>query len=72
MMAGKLPSVMTIDELAEYVRIPKQTLYKLAQEKRIPGQKVGRSWRFRKEAIDRWLDEQYEQEYEQTNRKRGR
>lgn len=49
-------SVLTIDELADYLRIPKSTLYKLAQEGKVPGQKVGRHWRFRKEAIDRWLE----------------
>jgi excisionase family DNA binding protein len=48
--------VMTIAELSEYLRVPKSTLYKLAQEGKVPGQKVGRHWRFRKEAIDRWLE----------------
>ena len=47
--------VLTIDELAEYLRISRSTLYKLAQEGRVPCQKVGRHWRFRKQAIDRWL-----------------
>jgi len=32
-------------------------LYKLAQEGRLPGQKIGKNWRFRKEAIDKWLEE---------------
>ncbi len=50
--------VMTVDELASYLRIPKSTLYKLAQEGKLPGQKVGRCWRFRKESIDRWLGQQ--------------
>jgi excisionase family DNA binding protein len=49
-------AVLTIDELAEYLRVPKSTLYKLAQEGKVPAQKVGRHWRFRKEAIDRWLE----------------
>jgi excisionase family DNA binding protein len=48
--------VMTIDEVAEYLRIPRSSLYKLAQEGRIPCQKVGRHWRFRREALDRWLE----------------
>ncbi len=48
--------IFTIDDLALYLRIPKSTLYKLAQEGKVPGQKVGRHWRFRKEAIDRWLE----------------
>ncbi len=49
--------VLTIDELSVYLKIPKSTVYKLAQEGKIPCQKVGRHWRFRKEAIDRWLEE---------------
>ena len=48
--------VMTIDELSDYLRISRSTLYKLAQEGRVPCQKVGRHWRFRKQAIDRWLE----------------
>ncbi len=50
-------AVYTIDELAIYLKLPKRTLYKLAQEGTIPGHKVGRHWRFRRETIDRWLDE---------------
>lgn len=49
--------VLTIDELAVYLKIPKSTLYKLVREGKIPSQKIGRHWRFRKQAIDRWLDE---------------
>ena len=51
-------SILTIDELAAYLKVAKSTLYKLCQEGKVPGQKVGRHWRFRKETIDRWLDEQ--------------
>jgi len=56
-MASQPPDVLTIDELSEYLRISKSSLYKLAQEGKVPGQKVGRHWRFRKDAIDRWLDD---------------
>ena len=49
--------VLTIEELSAYLKIPKSTLYKLVREGKIPSQKVGRHWRFRKMAIDRWLDE---------------
>jgi excisionase family DNA binding protein len=48
--------VLTIEELAVYLKIAKSTLYKLSQEGRIPAQKVGRHWRYRKDAIDRWLE----------------
>lgn len=56
-MTSSLPDVMTIEETAQYLRIAKSSLYKLAQEAKIPCQKVGRHWRFRKETIDRWLEE---------------
>lgn len=49
--------VLTIDELSVYVKVSKSTLYKLVREGKIPCQKVGRHWRFRKETIDRWLDD---------------
>jgi excisionase family DNA binding protein len=48
--------VMTFEEVLTYLRIPRSSLYKLAQEGKIPSQKVGRHWRFRREAIDRWLE----------------
>ena len=47
--------ILTVDEAAEYLRIPKSSLYKLAKEGKIPCQKVGRHWRFHREAIDEWL-----------------
>lgn len=56
-MVEKLGDVLTIEELAAYLKIPKSTLYKLVREGKIPSQKIGRHWRFRKKAIDRWLDD---------------
>lgn len=51
------PQVMTIDDLAAYLQVAKSTLYKLAQEGKVPAQKVGKHWRFKKDAVDRWLEE---------------
>lgn len=48
-------AVFTIDDLVAYLKLPKSTVYKLAQEGKIPGQKVGRHWRFLKTTIDDWL-----------------
>jgi len=48
-------AVMTIIELSMYLKISRSTLYKLAQEGKLPGQKVGRHWRFHREAVDAWL-----------------
>jgi len=55
-MKSDFPAIMNVAETSQYLRIPVSTLYKLAQEGKIPGQKVGRHWRFRREAIDRWLE----------------
>ena len=54
-MAAKSGEIMTMDELAAYLRISKSTLYKLAVENKLPGQKIGKRWRFHKEAIDEWV-----------------
>ena len=56
----KAYDVFNIDELAGYLKIPKSTLYKLVREGKIPAQKVGRHWRFHKEAIVRWLGNRIE------------
>ena len=48
--------VLTIEELSIYLKIPKSSLYKVVREGRVPCQKIGRHWRFRKAAIDRWLE----------------
>lgn len=50
--------ILTIEEVAAYLRLTPQTIYKWAQEKRIPAAKLGKEWRFRKSIIDSWLDEQ--------------
>lgn len=54
----KRDDVLSIDDLAEYLKISKSTLYKLVREDKIPAQKVGRHWRFHKETIIRWLGNQ--------------
>ena len=60
------PQVLTIEEASKYLRIPLSTLYKLAQDGKIPCQKVGRHWRFRKETIDNWLDDTIAKSKKQT------
>jgi excisionase family DNA binding protein len=59
--AAAAPDVLTITDLARYLQVSKSSLYKLAQEGKVPGQKVGKHWRFRRETIDRWLDRREEE-----------
>ena len=46
--------IMTLEEVAEYLRLKPQTIYTWAQEKKIPGAKIGKEWRFKKSIIDEW------------------
>ena len=48
---------MTLQEVAEYLQLSKDMIYRLAQNGRIPASKVGNRWRFRRERIDRWMDD---------------
>lgn len=45
----------TAKEVAVYLRLPQSTVYKLAQDKVLPGFKVGKHWRFRKDAVLEWI-----------------
>jgi excisionase family DNA binding protein len=50
--------IMTMKEVADYLKINDKTAYKLAAEGKIPGFKVGGAWRFKKSEIDSWIKEQ--------------
>ncbi|MFN2437276.1 MAG: helix-turn-helix domain-containing protein [Desulfotignum sp.] len=54
-MAKQIDDILAIDELAAYLKISKSTLYKLVREGKIPSQKIGRHWRFRKKALTNGL-----------------
>lgn len=47
---------MTLEEVAQYLKVRPQTVYKWAQEEQIPGTKLGKEWRFRKTILDEWID----------------
>jgi excisionase family DNA binding protein len=54
-MDNRNDSVVAIDELSAYLKIAKSTLYKLAQEGKLPAQTVGRHWRFHRVVVEWWL-----------------
>lgn len=53
----QMPNILDIKEVAEYLRIPRSTIYRLAQEGKIPCKKVGKHWRFHRHALDAWLSQ---------------
>ena len=54
--------IMTIREVADYLKLTEKTAYRLVAEGKIPGFKVGGSWRFRRSEIERWIDAQSKNE----------
>ena len=54
-------NLMTIDEVAGYLRVKKRTVYDWVKKGKIPAIKAVGLWRFRRELIDQWLDADAEQ-----------
>ena len=51
-------AIMTIGEVADYLKVTERTIYRLAGAKQIPAFKVGGSWRFSKADIEAWIRDQ--------------
>jgi excisionase family DNA binding protein len=47
--------VLTVREVAEYLRVHQTTIYRLLKEQKLPAFRVGSDWRFNREMIDRWM-----------------
>ena len=52
----KSEKIMSLAEVAEYLRLSERTLYRMVKAKEVPAIKVKRRWRFKKSLIDGWLD----------------
>jgi PTS system nitrogen regulatory IIA component len=48
--------IMTIEEVAEYLRVSERTVYDWAQKGDLPGGKLGTTWRFKREDVENWVD----------------
>lgn len=53
----KNEEIMTIKEVARYLKMTEKTIYALAQKRKIPAVKIGGTWRFKKSLIDKWIEE---------------
>lgn len=51
-------SLMDFKDAKGYLRVSRATLYRLLQDGKIPASKVGGQWRFRRERLEEWLEEQ--------------
>lgn len=50
--------IMTVREVAAYLKIKEKTAYRLTADGKIPGFKVGGSWRYKRTTIDQWIENQ--------------
>lgn len=50
--------ILTLKEVAAYLKLTEKTAYRLASEGKLPGFKVGGSWRFKREDLEAWIDSQ--------------
>jgi len=46
---------LSVDEIADYLGIKRDTVYKWIEQKHMPAHKVGRLWKFRTDEIDQWV-----------------
>jgi excisionase family DNA binding protein len=52
-----MATVMTLEEVAIFLRVHPSTVYRLLRQNRIPAFKMGSDWRFNQESIERWIAE---------------
>ncbi|MGF1869694.1 methylation-associated defense system helix-turn-helix domain-containing protein MAD1 [Photobacterium indicum] len=48
--------ILTLKEVAAYLKLAEKTAYRLASEGKLPGFKVGGSWRFKREDLEAWIE----------------
>ena len=63
-MDGKV--ILTADEVAGYLGIHRETVYLYAKIGKLPAFKVGYNWRFRRQSIDSWVEDQEKQNLDRT------
>ena len=56
MNEGISDTLMTVDEVSDYLRLAQSTVYKLANEGKLPARKFGGSWRISRRALDEWIE----------------
>ena len=52
-----MTTLMNFNDTKKYLKTSRATLYRLIQSKKIPATKMGRQWRFVKERLEKWLEE---------------
>ena len=61
--------ILTIKDVAEYLKVNERTIYRLAASGELPGFKVGNSWRFKRSELEQYIAEQHNRANEQDQNK---
>lgn len=61
---SRMDEIMTVEEVAKYLKMKPQTIYIWAQKGNIPAAKLGKEWRFRKDIIDAWFLQHIDQKFQ--------
>jgi excisionase family DNA binding protein len=54
------PVIWTVHDVAEYLRMSEAKVYRLVRDQQLPVVRIGKTWRFRKDLLDHWLDQRTE------------
>lgn len=60
---SKIEDIMTLEDVAKYLKLKPQTIYTWAQNGKIPAAKLGKEWRFKRSVIDKWFDEHIDEKF---------
>jgi len=58
-----MDDIMTLEEVAKYLKLKPQTIYAWAQDGKIPAAKLGKEWRFKKTIIDKWFNQHIDNKF---------
>lgn len=67
-MDNSISDILTVEEAALLLKIPRSSVYKLAQEGKLPGQKVGKHWRFNRNTLLNWISGRVKFEEKSNNK----
>lgn len=73
-----MDEIMTIEEVAQYLKMKPQTIYTWAQSGKIPAAKIGKEWRFKRSLIELWFNRHIDDKFKplidelEEKKKRGK
>ena len=67
-----MSEILTVQEVCDYLRIAKPTLYRYVRSGDLPGFKMGKIWKFHKHSIDQWVQDKVTQDTQARSKSVGK